>query len=130
MVSEFVAAVNQICAERGIDQEEVFKALESAVLSAYKKEFDKEQLENLNIELNRNTGEFKLVAMKTVAKKVNDADTEISLKEAQALNKKIKEGDKCFENYKGDLYKSIFVFCSFNCRGLHQCKRNDLHFGM
>ncbi len=93
MVSEFVAAVNQICAERGIDQEEVFKALESAVLSAYKKEFDKEQLENLNIELNRNTGEFKLVAMKTVAKKVNDADTEISLKEAQALNKKIKEGD-------------------------------------
>ena len=93
MVSEFVAAVNQICAERGIDQEEVFKALESAVLSAYKKEFNKEQLENLNIELNRNTGEFKLVAMKTVAKKVNDADTEISLKEAQALNKKIKEGD-------------------------------------
>lgn len=93
MVSEFVAAVNQICAERGIDQEEVFKALESAVLSAYKKEFEKEELENLNIELNRNTGEFKLVAMKTVAKKVGDADIEISLKEAQALNKKIKEGD-------------------------------------
>ncbi len=38
MTSELVAAINQIAAERGIDKEEVFKALESAILSAVKKE--------------------------------------------------------------------------------------------
>ena len=37
MTSELVAAINQISAERGIDKEEVFKALESAILSAVKK---------------------------------------------------------------------------------------------
>ena len=37
MTSEFVAAINQISAERGIEKEEIFKALESAILVAYKK---------------------------------------------------------------------------------------------
>ena len=38
MISEFVAAINQIAAERGIEKEEIFQALESAILVAYKKE--------------------------------------------------------------------------------------------
>ncbi len=38
MTSELVSAINQISAERGIDKEEVFKALESAILSAVKKD--------------------------------------------------------------------------------------------
>lgn len=93
MVSEFIAAVNQICAERGINQEEVFNALEAAVLSAYKKELDKEDVDNITVELNRETGQFKYIVKKTVSKKVENADVEISLKEAQTLNKKLKDGD-------------------------------------
>lgn len=37
MTSEFIAAINQIAAERGIDKEEIFVALEEAILVAYKK---------------------------------------------------------------------------------------------
>jgi N utilization substance protein A len=93
MVSEFVAAVNQICSERGINSENIFLAIESALLSAYKKEFDKDSAENLSIELNRETGKFALIAKKTVVVKVSDPDTEISTKDAQKANKKMKTGD-------------------------------------
>lgn len=93
MVSEFVAAVNQICSERGIEAENVFTAIESALLSAYKKEFGKEEVENLAVELDRETGKFKLIAKKTVVAKVTDPETEMSLKDAQKANKKMKAGD-------------------------------------
>jgi len=94
MVSEFVAAVNQICAERGINQESVFTALEEAVLSAYKKEFGKEEVENLMVELDRESGKFKLIAKKNVVKAVKDEETEISLTEAKKVYKQFKIGDQ------------------------------------
>lgn len=73
MTSELVAAINQIAAERGIDKEEVFKALESAILSAVRKdrygrvdrddeEIDEKLGANLFAEVDRETGEFKLFA--------------------------------------------------------------------
>ena len=45
MTSELVSAINQIAAERGIEKEEIFLALESAILVAYKKE----KFQNLNL---------------------------------------------------------------------------------
>ncbi|PKN03105.1 transcription termination/antitermination protein NusA [Candidatus Dojkabacteria bacterium HGW-Dojkabacteria-1] len=106
MTSELVAAINQIAAERGIDKEEVFKALESAILSAVKKEkygrIDKEYVEeeideklgaNLFAEVDRETGEFKLFASKTVVKKVKDVETEIALSEAELISPNVEIGD-------------------------------------
>ncbi len=106
MTSELVAAINQIAAERGIDKEEVFKALESAILSAVKKEkfgrMDKEYMgedmdeklgANLFAEVDRETGEFKLFASKTVVKKVKDSETEISLSEAELISPNVEIGD-------------------------------------
>lgn len=105
MTSELVAAINQIAAERGIDKEEVFKALESAILSAVKKEkygkVEYEEIEeideklgsNLAVEVDRETGEFKLFAMKVVVKKVNDIETEIALSEAELISPSVEIGD-------------------------------------
>lgn len=111
MVSEFVSAINQIAAERGIDPEEVFQALEAAILVAYKKEHFKDEYrreddeeyseegeakkigENLSVELDRNTGEFKLFAIKEVVEKVEDPEMEISLSEAEYISSNIEIGD-------------------------------------
>ncbi len=102
MTSELVAAINQIAAERGIDKEEVFKALESAILSAVKKEkygkveyeeIDEKLGSNLAVEVDRETGEFKLFAMKVVVKKVNDIETEIALSEAELISPSVEVGD-------------------------------------
>ncbi len=104
MTSELVAAINQIAAERGIDKEEVFKALESAILSAVKKEkfgrVDKEEEEideklgeNLLAEVDRETGEFKLFASKTVVDEVKDSEIEIALSEAELISPNVEIGD-------------------------------------
>ncbi len=104
MTSELVSAINQIAAERGIDKEEVFKALESAILSAVKKEkfgrLDREDEEidsklgaNLFAEVDRETGEFKLFASKVVVKKVADNETEIALSEAELISPNVEIGD-------------------------------------
>ncbi len=104
MTSELVAAINQIAAERGIDKEEVFKALESAILSAVKKErfgrsdrddeiIDEKLGDNLFSEVDRETGEFKLFASKIVVKKVKDNDREIALSEAELISPSVEIGD-------------------------------------
>jgi len=104
MTSELVAAINQIAAERGIDKEEVFKALESAILSAVRKDrygrVDREDEEidenlgaNLFAEVDRETGEFKLFASKVVVKKVKDEETEIALSEAELISPSVEIGD-------------------------------------
>lgn len=101
ITSEFIAAINQISAERGIEKEEIFKALESAILVAYKKEkfFDvqtdnpEELGDNLSIELDRESGDFKLIATKEVVKKVKDNDKEISFSEAEMISPNVEVGD-------------------------------------
>lgn len=99
MTSEFIAAINQIAAERGIDKEEIFVALEEAILVAYKKERyglevpEEDELSNWSVELNRESGEFKLIASKEVVEKVKDAEKEISLSEAEMISPNIEVGD-------------------------------------
>jgi len=102
MTSELVAAINQISAERGIDKEDVFKALESAILSAVKKEkYGKVEYEeiddklgsNLVVEVDRETGEFKLFALKVIVKKVKDVEMEIALSEAELISPSVEVGD-------------------------------------
>ena len=99
MTSEFISAINQIAAERGIDKEEIFKALEESILVAYKKEKfdlsneDENNGENLSVELNRESGDFKLIATKAVVKKVSNDVLEISLAEAEMISPNVEVGD-------------------------------------
>lgn len=101
MTSEFISAINQIAAERGIDKEEIFNALEESILVAYKKEkfefeTDEEKDEkgkNLSVELNRENGEFKLIGTKEVVKKVKDNELEISISEAEMISPNVEVGD-------------------------------------
>ena len=103
MTSEFVSAINQIASERGIEKEEIFTALESAILVAYKKEkfqnlnLSQEEEEsmgsNLTVELDRETGEFKLIATKEVVKKVTDDNIQISVAEAEMISPNVEVGD-------------------------------------
>jgi N utilization substance protein A len=103
MTTEFLSAINQIAAERGIEKESIFQALETAILVAYKKEKyaeidlpreEKDELgSNLSVELNRETGEFKLIATKEVVEKVKDDEKEIALAEAELISPSVEKGD-------------------------------------
>jgi N utilization substance protein A len=92
VISEFTAAVNQICSERGIDPEEVFTALEEAVLTAYQKEFGEN--EDLKCEIDRESGQVHIIVSREVVKKVEDQVSQISLEEAKGMDPDIKVGDR------------------------------------
>ena len=52
--SEFMAAVNQVCSERGIDPEVVFETLKHAMLAAYRKDY--REAENLEVKIDKENG--------------------------------------------------------------------------
>jgi N utilization substance protein A len=101
MTSDFLSAVTQISAERGFDKERVFEALEEAILTAYRREKfgatrDEEGNklgENFSVEVNRETGEFKLFGNKTVVEDVEDEELEIALSEAEYISPNVEIGD-------------------------------------
>lgn len=55
--TEFAAALNQICSERGIDPETVLETIKVAVLAAYRKDFGKDETEDLEVKIDHKTGE-------------------------------------------------------------------------
>lgn len=91
---EFIKAVDTIVKEKKIDRELVFEAMELALATAYKKNFD--SLTNSKIFIDRNTGDIKVYSYLTVVDddaEDPDADTEITLSEARKINKTLNVGD-------------------------------------
>lgn len=102
IVTDFLAAVNQIASERGIDVNQIYDALKDAILVAYKREYFKDEVveegvevenENLSVELDKDSGTFRVIARKTIVKVAKDDLREISLKDAKLISKDLKEGD-------------------------------------
>ena len=88
---ELILALEELEKEKGIKKEYLLEAIETALVTAYKRNFD--SLENVRVEMDHQTGATHVYAIKEVMEKANDEDTEISLKEAQKINPNLKEGD-------------------------------------
>ena len=91
---EFIKAVDAIVKEKNIDREYVFEAMELALATAYKKNFD--SLTNSKICIDRKTGDIKVYSYLTVVDddaEDPDLDTEITLSEARKINKTLNVGD-------------------------------------
>ena len=88
---ELILALEELEKEMGIKKEYLLEAIETALVTAYKRNFD--SLENVRVEMDHQTGATHVYAIKEVMEKANDEDTEISLKEAQKINPDLKEGD-------------------------------------
>jgi N utilization substance protein A len=92
MKSELMSVIDQIGREKGIEKEKVLLALESALLTAAKKRFG--QGDNIQVDIDTDTGEISIVSKKTIAEKVVDAKTEISLEEARKIDGEAEMGDE------------------------------------
>lgn len=89
---DFMEALREIEREKGIPLEKLVEAIEAALISAYRKNFGSAQ--NVRVEIDRSTGEIKVLAQKTVVENVKDPREEISLEEARRLNPRYELGDK------------------------------------
>lgn len=84
MNMEFIQAIEEIGKEKGISKELLFEAIESALVSAYKRHFGSSQ--NVEVEINKETGEVKVYAKKTVVEEVYDNLLEISIEDAKEID--------------------------------------------
>lgn len=91
MKAEFIQALEEIEKEKGISKDIIFDALESALISSYKKNFGSSQ--NVEVVINRETGEVKVFAKKIVVEEVENETLEISLEEAKEIDDKYQVDD-------------------------------------
>ena len=63
-IKEFKRAIEILKQEKGIDEDTIYEAMELALTSAYKKNYN--SLANVRVDINRETGEIKVFSYKTV----------------------------------------------------------------
>lgn len=91
MSSELFQAITSLSDEKGIDKEVLFEAIEAALISAYKKNFQSSS--NVSVKLDETLGTMKLYARKQVVEEVENDQEEISLEEAKDINIVYEIGD-------------------------------------
>ncbi len=90
-VRELVIAMEELEKERGIDKDYLLESIETALVTAYKKNFD--SAENVKVTIDKETGDTHVYSTKTVVKSVKDNLLEISLADAKKISKKYEIGD-------------------------------------
>ena len=88
---ELILALEELEKEKGIKKEELLESIKSALITAYKRNFD--ALENVDVKMDEQTGATHVFAIKEVMEKANDDALEISLEEARKINKDLNLGD-------------------------------------
>ncbi len=91
MNKEFIEALDELEKSKGISKDVIFDALETALVSSFRKNFQSEQ--DVFVDINRETGDIKLYSQKTVVDEVEDDVNEISLEDAKKINSKYQVGD-------------------------------------
>ena len=69
---EFINAVDIVAKEKNISKDLIFEAMELALASAYKKNFDSKT--NVRVNINRDTGEIKVFKVLYVVDEISEED--------------------------------------------------------
>ena len=88
---ELILALEELEKEKGIKKEELLESIRTALITAYKRNFD--ALENVDVKIDEQTGETHVYSIKEVMERANDDALEISLEEARKINNQLNLGD-------------------------------------
>ena len=91
MSKELIAGINQVAVDKDLDNEVIFDAIESALISAYKRNYG--SVANVSAEVDRATGEMKVFAEKEVVDDILNPNTEILLEDAKTMEPSSELGD-------------------------------------
>lgn len=84
MSSELLDALDLLEKEKGISRDVIIEAIEAALISAYRRNFN--QAQNVRIDLNLGSGTMRVFARKEVVEEVFDPRLEISLDDARRIS--------------------------------------------
>ena len=88
---ELLNALDDIVKEKGISKEVLLDAIESALISAYKRDYGSK--ENVRISMQEESGKVQIFARKEVVEEVKNEALEISLEEARKIKATYEPGD-------------------------------------
>lgn len=91
MNKELLNAIAFLSKEKGVSTDVICDSLEAVLITAYKKEPEANPI--ADVELNRETGDYRIVAAQTVVEEVENPHGEISLEDARKLNPEYEVGD-------------------------------------
>lgn len=91
MNKDLFAALDSLEKEKGISKEILFEALEVALVSAYKRNF--QSAPAVSVTIDRETGEIKVFSQLKVVEDVGSEETEVSLYEARVYDPHCQVGD-------------------------------------
>ena len=91
MSSDFLDALTALETQKGISRTVLIEAIEAALVTAYKRNFN--QAQNVRVDINLATGTMLVYSRKDVVEEVADDRLQISLEDAKAINPHYVVGD-------------------------------------
>lgn len=90
MSSEFISALDALTKERNIDRDVLLSAIEAALISAYKRNYN---AGNVRVAIDSTTGDVQVFARKIVVEQVENENMEMSLDAAHQIRPHYQVGD-------------------------------------
>lgn len=91
MNKEFMLAVEELEKEKGVSKDLLIEAIESALVSAYKKNYGTSQ--NVRVNINRENGDINVFMRKDVVEEIEDPLCQVSVEEAKEIDPNYQDGD-------------------------------------
>ncbi len=91
MSAEFIHALEQIEKEKGIGKDILFEAIETALITAYRRNYGTNQ--SVEVYIDRETGDVRVFAEKNIVEVVTDPSIEMSLEQATKFDAEFEVGD-------------------------------------
>src|SRR5271170_1649996 len=88
---ELLQVADTVARDKGIDRDEVLQAMEQAIQKAGRSKYGQEY--DIRAEIDRKSGEIRLMRFREVADPVENEATQIPLAEARRLNPEAEVGD-------------------------------------
>jgi N utilization substance protein A len=93
MKNEFSLAFNEVLEEKQLPKEIILQAIESAMVSAYRRAVNASTNQRVEAKVDSDTGKVMVLAEKEVVDEVQDERTEVQLENARAVNSEANIGD-------------------------------------
>lgn len=91
MSSELLDALTALEQQKGIKRDVLIEAIEAALVTAYKRNFN--QAQNVRVDINLDTGSMIVYSRKDVVEEVEDERLQVSLEDAHQINPHYQVGD-------------------------------------
>jgi len=93
MKNEFTLAFNEVLEDKGLPKEVILEALESAMVSAYRKSVNASNEQHIEAKIDLETGKVTVFAQKEVVEAVENTITEVELEVARQVEPEAQLGD-------------------------------------